>query len=302
MEKVDLVYPLGKGSSWNNNELRFSLRSVQKNLKNVRKVFIIGEKPEWLKNVTHIQCYDIFPNNADGNIITKVLAACKNEGLSDNFLFMNDDYIVMNPVDASKIPAYHKGDMAEFEQQYFEKNYWRGRLYRTMKILKKRGFPTFHFDGHIPIIMNKKLFPQIIAQFNYQDDIGYCMKSLYANVAYKEYQPVDGVKKVLSRPYIIKDLERIYSPFIFISVKDDGLTLDFKKWIFGKFPDMSKYEKDTQDTKQLEVLHWFHNRNIDEAVEIYLKYGKNRNVKKYFLKHTSSLTLRIIEKHLHKLI
>jgi hypothetical protein len=302
MSKIDLVYPLGKGSVWNDNELRFSLRSVQQNMKNVGKIFIVGECPNWLKNVVHIPCVDVFKNNSDGNIITKVLEACKHEGLSDDFLFMNDDYLIMNPVDATKIPAYHKGDMATFDQEYWDKSFWRGRLLRTYKILKKMGHHTFHFDGHLPIIINKKLFPEIISQFNYHDNIGYCMKSIYANVAYKVFQQLNGEKKVLSRSYTVKDLELLFTSCTFVSVKDDGLTLNFKKWIFGKFPDVSKFEKDNQNTKQLEVLHWFNNRDTQEGIELYLKYGKSKNVKDYFLKHSVTLNLRMIEKHLHKLI
>lgn len=303
MEKIDVVYILGHGSVWNNNELRFSLRSVQKNLKNYRKIFIIGENPEWLKGVTHVACEDPFTNNTDGNIITKVLKACEQQGLSDNFLFMNDDYLVMNPVDATKIPAYHKGDMATFDAAYFEKNFWRGKLYRTFNLLKKKGFSTWHFDGHVPIIMNKKLFPEIMSKFDYAKDIGYCMKSLYANVAYDKHSELDStVKKMLSRPYTIKDMEELFTTCTFVSIKDSGLTLDFKKWIFSKFPAVSKFEKDTQETKQLEILHWFKESSIEMGVELYNKYGKNNNVKQYFSKHVRDLTLRKIESHLHKLI
>ncbi len=47
IEKIDLVYILGKGSKWSDNEIRFSLRSIEKYF-DYRKIFIIGEKPESL--------------------------------------------------------------------------------------------------------------------------------------------------------------------------------------------------------------------------------------------------------------
>jgi hypothetical protein len=301
--KIDLVYILGTGSIWNNNELRFSLRSVAKNMKNVGKVIIVGEKPAWLKGVIHIACQDSFDNNTDANIITKVLKACELESLTDDFLFMNDDYLVMNAVDALSVPAYHKGDMETFPKEYFEAGFWRTKLHRTFSLLKKKGFTTFHFDGHVPMIINKKLFPEIIKKFEYSNGIGYCMKSLYANVAYTEHKLLTkDVKRVIFRPYTVEDLESIFTVPTFASVNDQGLTIDFKKWIFGKFPDYCKYEKNDVDTRNLEVLHWFHNRNIDDAVDLYSKYGKSRNVANFFIKHKKDLTIRKIEQHLHKLI
>ncbi len=93
VKKIDLVYVVGTGSRWNDNELRFSLRSVSKNLSNVGKVFIVGECPDYLKNVIHIPASDIFDSaiNADGNMTHKLLLVCNNKELSDDFLFMNDD-------------------------------------------------------------------------------------------------------------------------------------------------------------------------------------------------------------------
>ena len=51
---VDLVYVLGKGSRWQDNELRFSLRSVSKNLSNVGQIFIVGQIPDFVKNCVHV--------------------------------------------------------------------------------------------------------------------------------------------------------------------------------------------------------------------------------------------------------
>ena len=75
-KQIDVVYVLGTGSNWDNNEIRFSLRSLAKNLKGMGRVFVVGERPAFLQNVIHIPAKDEFnPNvNADGNIILKVLA------------------------------------------------------------------------------------------------------------------------------------------------------------------------------------------------------------------------------------
>ena len=196
METVDVVYVLGTGSNWNNNEIRFSLRAIEKNLKNVGNIFIIGEKPEWIQNVIHIYHPDEYgPKNADGNIITKVLAACNDERLSDDFLFINDDHLVLQPVAAADVPSLHHGDMTHFAPDYWTLNYWRGRLKCTMQVLREHNYTTLHFDCHTPIVFNKHLFPEIMGRFNYSEGVGYTMKSLYGNVMYPDGEFLTDQKK-----------------------------------------------------------------------------------------------------------
>ena len=162
MEKrIDVVYSLGTGSNWDNNEIRYSLRSLERYAKGLGKIFIVGEFPLFLcKDIQHIKAHDMFnPNqNADGNIITKVLAACAQQSLSENFMFINDDHILLKKLTLSSLPAFHKGDMNTFPPHTWTLNYWRSRLKRTMEILNQKSMTAYHFDCHTPILFNKKLF------------------------------------------------------------------------------------------------------------------------------------------------
>jgi hypothetical protein len=73
MPVIDVVYILGTGSYWRNNEIRFSLRALERNLRGIRKIWIVGDYPDFIKNINHIPFKDELLNNADGNIIRKVL-------------------------------------------------------------------------------------------------------------------------------------------------------------------------------------------------------------------------------------
>ena len=115
MEKLtDVVYPIGNGSGWRNNELRFSLRALEQYGVNVGQIFIVGILPDFLTStIINLPVKDIYnPSvNADGNIIHKVLCACEDERLSEDFLFINDDHILLRSTDLKDIPNYHNGDM-----------------------------------------------------------------------------------------------------------------------------------------------------------------------------------------------
>jgi hypothetical protein len=259
-------------------------------------------KPDWLKNVIHIPCEDQLRGNSDGNIILKVLRACKIKGLSPDFLFMNDDYLIMKQVDATKIPAYHKGNMTDFPESYFRKGFWRSRLERTKNVLVRNGYPAYHYDGHIPMIMNKKKFPEIISRFNYKKGIGFTMKSLYGNLAYEKGVFVAGIKKVIFKPKTLDMLNTEYNRCAFASVNDQGMTLEFKKWVFSRFPEQSKYEKNVPEG-MMAALTWFNSgMNIQEGIDTYKDYGKSGNVKRFMRLYPDQVTVKKLEYHLHKLL
>lgn len=288
MDEIDIVYVLGSGTKWQNNELRFSLRSLVKNLKGFRKIYVIGEKPDWIKNVIHIPFSDELLNNADGNIIRKVLRACEEEKLSEDFLFINDDHIFMTEMIAADIPPFQKGDMTTFPREFFEFNFWRGRLWRTRNILIEKGYSALHFDCHTPIVMNKVWFPQVMSQFDYARNIGYTMKSLYGNVVHPDAPFLNGEKVTVFRPYTMKDLVARTANRMFVSFNDDGLTPVLKEWLITSFPEQSKYEKHA-NIAATEVLQWLwdENRKYEDGISIFNKYGSSKRAKKFFDKGES---------------
>jgi hypothetical protein len=303
MSAIDVVYVLGKGSGWRNNELRFSLRSIAKNLKGIRKVWIVGEKPEFVKNVNHIPFPDELLNNADGNIIRKVLRVCQEKTLTDNFLFVNDDHLIVKPVTAGDIPPYHKGNMESFKKEFFEANFWRGRLYRTKNILQQKGYPALHFDCHVPIVFNKNRFPEVINKFDFEKNTGYTMKSLYGNVVHPDAPELNGEKAVIFRPYVLSDINERVKSRTFVAFNDDGLRPPLKTWLYANFPEPSKYEKVPADPF-FEIIDWILSDEKDFATgcQLYDKFGKAKKVKKYFSKGESNARYMKLEHKIRELL
>jgi len=96
--KVDVVIPLGRGSRWNDNELRFCLRSLEKNFLDLGKVWIVGEKPEWCVGVHYLRMPDFFTSNKDANLITKVMTACYQAKMPPRFVRCSDDEVFLRPI------------------------------------------------------------------------------------------------------------------------------------------------------------------------------------------------------------
>lgn len=284
-DKVDLVYVLGSGSVWSNNEIRYSLRSVQKNLKGVRNIYVIGVNPGiFTDNIRHIYFPDELRQNADGNMARKIIRACQEEDLSDDFLFMNDDFIIHKPMTAPEIPWLDKGDMSKRPSAYWNNTLYRKRLCRTFEVLRDRGLPTLQYDYHAPMLMNKHEFPKLMSQFDYESGIGYTFRSLYGNCMRLPSVHLEGQKVTVYKSYDMPSLEQHVRDAWFVGFNDAGLNGTLKIWLKLMFPHPSEYEQPTFDSTRSEAVAEWYKRgcNYNEGVALFEQFcPKNRTFIKY---------------------
>lgn len=171
---VDIVIPLNNRSTQHNLELRYCLRSIEQHLTGVGNVFIIGHYPEWVSdNVINIPANED-PRNRfrDRNIMNKMLMACKDERVSDDFLMVHDDHFLLADYEAGAFPYYHCGHMVPGIGQYGLTKA------NTISLLCHDGEAINNYDCHCPIVFNKQLFKRV-AQNDWSKWYGYCLKTLY---------------------------------------------------------------------------------------------------------------------------
>lgn len=88
---IDVVYKLGNGSRFDDAELRYSLRSLS-NFRDLGKIYVVGKKPAWIKNVIHIPAGDPYKSNKDANIINKIILAATHSDITANIEGMTVAY------------------------------------------------------------------------------------------------------------------------------------------------------------------------------------------------------------------
>ncbi len=238
---MDALYVLGKGSKWGNNELRYSLRSLKKYMKGIERIFICGECPEWIQNVYHIPCRDISPyaEFKEQNIYQKIVRACIEGELSNDFLFINDDHFFLKPAPAA-FPFFYDDPI-----EYIIKHRNNGSTYmitmrNTVEELNKRGCYTRHFDIHTPIIFNKNLFMHVFHDWNWNKAYGYMIKSAYVNsLGITGDQEKDcKINRSLPAKLILDKIQERYV----LSIGDSALNMDMKAFLQERFPDKSPWE------------------------------------------------------------
>lgn len=218
-----VCYTVGRGSQWGDNELRISIRSMVKNTP-VKKIIIVGHKPAFLTNVTHIPFPD-GPRKAL-NIHQKTQAACKE---AEVFVQAADDHFVLKPTDFEQY--YHGGLIKE---KKYTGSYAR-TTYNTKQVLPEGLF----YNLHIPMKMKADRYEEIMSKYDWAN-YNFLIKSLYAN-----NENVEGIRSCdcKVRNFMRRDqIDKYVEGRTFLSVGDSGLSHDMKKFLLEMFPDKCEYE------------------------------------------------------------
>lgn len=254
---TDLVYVLGTGSRWQNNEIRFSIRSFEKYFYDLRNIIIVGEKPDWIQNVIHIPCADDMRLNKDARILKKLAAACNDPRVSENFIKSSDDIFLNYPLQTSDFKGWHEGPIIYNVQRDLNEHLktgsgeirlknskWYEYVYATGTELRKRGLPDNNYDrAHVPQPINKIEFLKILDAWDFEENC-YTWSNLYLNSSeIFKGEDIRGFNIKFYRPVAAEKFEELLKNKVVFNCNDRGLTPDFKKLLLKKFPTPSRFEK-----------------------------------------------------------
>ena len=235
LSEMDLVYTLGTyhGSQWENNEIRYSLRSIEKNMPH-RNIVIVGYCPEFLQNVIHIPVRD-GAKHKSLNTLIKMKIACLSHKISQDFVLMNDDFYVLNPI--TELPDYYKSTLNTRLQHEKERGSQGSRYYYTIKRTAELFDRPKDFDMHIPMKFNKKKFLDLFRNFDMHRI--YLYRSVYGNFYDLKGERIDRDVKIFG----VNDFYK-QTGLTFMSLSPDAaLKPAIQHFLEEMFPKLSKYER-----------------------------------------------------------
>lgn len=109
---MDLLFVLKNGSHENNEQLRYALRTMAVNGRNIGRVFICcDELPSWMNSniIYHLPYHQPY-NNPAKNILSAVVYVVDHTDIND-FLLCSDDHFYLEPTDFDHYPVYRKGEL-----------------------------------------------------------------------------------------------------------------------------------------------------------------------------------------------
>jgi hypothetical protein len=218
-----------------NEELRYSIRSICKNT-NVSDITIFGGTPSWF-NGKSIKVKDISKSKFD-NIHNLVSVVANHEDTPEEFILMNDDFFVMNPI--STMPLFGSDLLSEKIAKYkssMPSNPYIKFLDQTNKYLKQIGIShPIDFDLHVPMPIKKSILKETIKHKS-------LYRSTYGNLSGLFYEKMDDVKI-----YSGSRMQLNYSGYLdenatFVSTSDNSFKDAFYEVIKDKFAEKSIFEK-----------------------------------------------------------
>ena len=238
LKNLDVVYFCRDGE---NEELRYSLRSVEKNFP-YHKVWIFGEKPNDIEpdEFVYISQERVGNNTKWDRVREMMRKVCLNSNVTDDFVLFNDDFYVMAPVD--ELPPMYRCSLYEYIVRIEIKNNnqpsrYSQELRRATVALDKLGLPCQSYELHLPMILNKHKLLEVLGAF---PDL-HCTRSLYGNYHHLEAVQHDDVK-------IYGQGQEIDRESAFLSSLDDVFEAEggLMEYLAEVFPDKSKFEREVE--------------------------------------------------------
>ena len=227
----DIVYFVKEEKT--NEELRFSLRSIERNFPHA-KVWFYGCAPEGIKPdklVRFVQANE----EKYSNVGTMMTMAFDNKEISENFWIFNDDFFIMKPIKDYK--PYYDGDLYRYIVTVENNNDEQVSRYThilrsTAKLLEENGLQTRNYETHTPLLVNREKALFIREHFG----AGMAFRSLYGN--YWKIGGVDqsDVKTADPSTPFNKDSDILSTSDTSFKVGDIG------EYIRNKFQNKSRFE------------------------------------------------------------
>ena len=174
--KYPAVY-VYKRTSDKGQELKYSIRSLE-NVKNWNgEVFVCGDRESWFSD--EIKLIDTFVRShiKHKDVGNKRMAIVKDKRVPDDFIYMNDDFICISPVE---IKPLHQGEMPHDSGT----NHWQKMKRKTKAYLIEQGIENpLDYDIHVPIILNKQNILDLrekVGERSEKDQM--CFRTLYGNI------------------------------------------------------------------------------------------------------------------------
>ncbi len=159
---MDIVY-LFRHSKFDDVEIRHSLRSVAKNLTWVRKVWVFGDRPEFLSDdksmIEHVPwkavAWLIHAQAPVRGFFLQCFLVAQHPEVDAEFLLFCDDYILLDQVTAEVARRDRfLEDLSEVTKR--GGGAWKQALWRTYDWLKRLGYGGLNFETHTPMFLTKK--------------------------------------------------------------------------------------------------------------------------------------------------
>jgi hypothetical protein len=270
--KATFVIPLGTGSNWENNELRYMVRSLEKYCQfDFDIVLFTTKKVDWIdcrqvivKRTYPEKLFEFFAQKRHYenyyDVINKLRAVINDDDIPEEFFFMYDDMILLGDLYLNDLRIKYAGAEYKDDPQLYDdpKTKWMWTVNASIQVLKAHNRPLFMYETHLPRCFHKSKLKQMFRQFSPEDNkIPFAISTLYYNMNYDKpdinYYKDNKVKAgfygevVENTPDMFdsrsnSNINAAVNGKVWANHNSKGLTGTLKLWIEKFYDKKSKYE------------------------------------------------------------
>ena len=248
---MDIVYTLGGNSRHDNIELRWSLRSMVKNCRNIGNVIVVGVIPDWLSDDVIKIPVEQRSRIVQKNMIRNIKAVVDAGVVDEDFLVSADDHFYVKPVDFDLWPIYKVDNLphlVKFEEGHYE---YKLGLVGSRWLLSRYGLPVYNTSCHYNVRASARSLKYDYELMRAATSDEYRMNawSLIGNMALAEHPEIPVVQhddiKITEPIRDIEQLNRIIGESEFFSIDDDAFDGGaLEMFMNSAFGEMCRYEKE----------------------------------------------------------
>lgn len=243
-------------TSDNGEELKVTLRSIERNVKFEHEVVIFGDLPTWMnpESVIHINAKIPLkvPFNTFWDTIGKLRHFTGTDKAAKSILYTYDDIVFMQPVSLDDVRLPVALSYLPMKDNFVSDagTNWKQVLVNTMHKLRAHNLPTLNYETHLPILFERDRLMRFFVKFGFNTE-PYHMCSLYCNwtndvddkpVYILGKNPEQKIKYGLYKGNKTTD----YSPALsyrYMNWAQCEWTPQLKQFLYSHFSDKSKYER-----------------------------------------------------------
>lgn len=259
-EPITILIPYLKSEAAG-EELRYALRTWEKNFKHSHRVVIIGDSEPWFSpEVVHIpldphlikeDCACPAPSmirNPQADITNKLFAAITAEELTGEIIYTNDDIFLLGATqmaDLLTLKSFHE----DLEVSGKRDNLYSHNNRITARQLKEHNLPTTRYGTHTPVVFIAEKLIELIEKHNALER-GYPIESIYFNEVYPDARPIkvdgganDPILGSACRHDISPEvLKKVFQTRKFINCDSKGWKA-IEPFLKNLYPEPSRFEK-----------------------------------------------------------
>lgn len=161
------------------NRLRLMLRAIENSCSGYNEIYIVGDKPDWIQGVVHIDFSEVESKKfLMKNNFKKLRAATLRRDLTDDFVWIDaNDVIPMCDfsndirVNISETNPFYRKPIGT--DKIIHKH--------TFDMMHRRGFTKNNYFNSFPMSINREKLNNTFDEIDFDTAYGYCIKTLYSN-------------------------------------------------------------------------------------------------------------------------